>query len=77
MDFIQVTKDNQVELIKPRYLNRFLEQGWTEVSNTSPKKVSKAKITATADVIEQSVQIEQVVQEEVPPTNPPINQQGE
>ena len=74
---IEITKDGVVERVKPRYLNRFLEQGWTEVSNTSPKKISKAKITATADVIEQSVQVEQVVQEEVPPTNPPINQQGE
>jgi hypothetical protein len=74
---IEITKDGVVERVKPRYLSRFLEQGWTEVSNTSPKKVSKAKITATADVIEQSVQVEQVVQEEVLPTNPPINQQGE
>lgn len=74
---IQITKDGVVESIKPRYLNRFLEQGWTEVSNTSPKKVSKAKITAHADVIEQPVLEEPVVQEELPPINPPINQQGE
>ena len=74
---IQITKDNVVQTVKPRYLSRFLEQGWTEVSNASPKKPSKAKITAIAEVIEQSVQVEQVVQEEVLPTNPPINQQGE
>jgi hypothetical protein len=74
---IEITKDGVVDRVKQRYLNRFLEQGWTEVSNASPKKPSKAKITAVAEVIEQSVQVEQVVQEEVPPTNPPINQQGE
>jgi hypothetical protein len=74
---IEITKDGVVVRVKQSRLSRFLEQGWTEVSNTSPKKVSKAKITATADVIEQSVQVEQVVQEEVLPTNPPINQQGE
>jgi hypothetical protein len=74
---IQITKDGVTQEIKARYLSRFLEQGWTEVSNTSPKKPSKAKITAVAEVIEQTVQEEQVVQEEVLPINPPINQQGE
>jgi hypothetical protein len=74
---VEITKDGVVQEIKLRYLTRFLEQGWTEVSNTSPKKISKAKITATADVIEPPVQEEPVVQEESPPINPPINQQGE
>jgi hypothetical protein len=74
---IQIIKDGVVETIKPRYLNRFLEQGWTEVSNASPKKPSKNKVVVSAEVIEQNVQQEQVVQEEVLPTNPPINQQGE
>lgn len=74
---IQISKDGVEQSVKPRYLSRFLEQGWTEVSNASPKKPSKGKVTVHAEVIEQSVQQEQVVQEEVPPTNPPINQQGE
>jgi hypothetical protein len=74
---IQITKDGVQQEIKERYLSRFLEQGWTEVSNASPKKPSKAKVVVHAEVIEQNVQQEQVVQEEVLPTNPPINQQGE
>ena len=74
---IQITKDGVQQEVKERYLSRFLEQGWTEVSNTSPKKPSKNKLVVNAEVIEQSVQEEQVVQEEVPPTNPPITNQGE
>lgn len=74
---IQIIKDGVQQEVKERFLSRFLEQGWTEVSNASPKKPSKNKVVVSAEVIEQNVQIEQVVQEEVPPTNPPINQQGE
>lgn len=72
---IKVEKDGVVNEIKERYLTRFLDTGWTVVSNTSPKKLSKNKIKVDAEV-EQTVETESV-QEEVPPTNPPENNQGE
>lgn len=47
-----IQKDGEKQQVKDRYLNKFLEQGWTKVSDTSPKKISKNVIKATADVIE-------------------------
>ena len=49
-------KDGVQQNVKDRYLNKFLEQGWTQVSDTSPKKISKNVIKASADVIEPTVQ---------------------
>jgi hypothetical protein len=72
---IKIEKDGVVQEIKERYLNRFLDTGWAVVSDTTPKKLSKNKIKVTAEV-EPAVETEPV-QEEVPPTNPPNNIQGE
>jgi hypothetical protein len=72
---IKIEKDGVVHEVKERYLNRFLDTGWAVVSDTTPKKLSKNKIKVTAEV-EQTVETESV-QEEVPPTNPPNNIQGE
>lgn len=72
---IKVEKNGVVNEIKERYLNRFLDTGWAVVSDTTPKKLSKNKIKILAEE-EPAVETEPV-QEEVPPTNPPSNIQGE
>jgi hypothetical protein len=59
-------KDGVRQNVKERYLNKFLEQGWTHVSDTSPKKISKNVIKASADVIEPATIIVEDVQ-----SNPP------
>lgn len=76
MSKVKVELDGVVQEVKERYLNRFLEKGWTEVSNTSPKKLSKNKIKVDADV-EQVVETEPVQEELILPINPPTINQGE
>lgn len=72
---IKIEKGGVVHEVKERYLNRFLDTGWAVVSDTTPKKLSKNKVKVLAEV-EPAVETEPV-QEEVPPTNPPNNIQGE
>jgi hypothetical protein len=60
-------KDGVQKTVKERYLNKFLEQGWTQVSDTSPKKISKNVIKASADVIVPQVE----------ESNPPNDIKGE
>jgi hypothetical protein len=60
-------KDGVRQNVKERYLNKFLEQGWTHVSDTSPKKISKNVIKASADVIVPQVE----------ESNPPNDIKGE
>lgn len=59
-------KGDETITVKDRYLNKFLEQGWTQVSDTSPKKFSKNVIKASAEVVEQEV-----------PSNPPNEDKGD
>jgi hypothetical protein len=73
---VKIEKDGIVQEVKERYLNRFLDTGWAVVSDTTPKKLSKNKIIKVDAEVEPAVETEPV-QEEVPPTNPPINIQGE
>jgi hypothetical protein len=65
-------KDGVRQEVKERYLNKFLEQGWTKVSDTSPKKISKNVIKAVADVIESSAAVVEDIQ-----SNPPQEIKGE
>lgn len=67
---IKITKDGVVTEVVPRHLKLFLGLGWTEVSDSTPKKVSKAKLVAEAEIKEQPVE-EPVVFEEPPQHNPP------
>jgi hypothetical protein len=60
-------KDGVRQNVKGRYLNKFLEQGWTQVSDASPKKISKNVIKASADVIVPQVE----------ESNPPQEIKGE
>jgi hypothetical protein len=65
-------KDGVQQTVKERYLNKFLEQGWTKVSDTSPKKISKNVIKASADVIEPPTIVVEDIQ-----SNPPQEIKGE
>lgn len=59
MDKVKVIKDGKVEIIKPRYLQNFLDKGWRisgETAEVTPVKevFSRQVITeATAEVIEE------------------------
>ena len=76
MDKVNVTKDGVTKLIKHRYLQNFIDQGWSVEGESKPKSKKKSAvdytIEATADVIE----------EETPPkveeeSSMPITNQGE
>jgi len=51
---IEITKAGETQSVKQDRLQRFLEQGWHLTAEPAPKIVSgsKAKVKATADVIE-------------------------
>lgn len=68
---IEIQKDGVRQSIGEQYLNQFLEKGWTPVSDTGPKKISKNVIKASADVVEPLPKIEEVQ------SNPPIIDKGE
>ena len=55
MEKITVTKDGVTQDIKHRYLQNFLDRGWTESKPKSKKKSAvDVKVEATADVIEEA-----------------------
>ena len=53
----QIEKDGVVQTVKDRYLQNFLDRGWTVIGEKKVCKVGKAK--ATADVIEEEVPLNQ------------------
>jgi len=59
---ITVTKDGVTQEVKERYLQNFIDRGWTTTEDKVISKVGKAK--ATADILEEDIpQIEMEEQE--------------
>ena len=77
MDKVNITKDGVTQLIKHRYLQNFLDQGWSVEGESKPKSKKKSAvdytIEATADVIEEATP--PIVEEEE--SSMPITNQGE
>lgn len=50
---ITVTKDGVTQEVKERYLQNFIDRGWTTTEDKVISKVGKAK--ATADILEEDI----------------------
>ena len=50
---ITVTKDGVTQEVKERYLQNFIDRGWTTSEDKVISKVGKAK--ATADILEEDI----------------------
>jgi hypothetical protein len=51
----KIQKGDEIQEVKDRYLERFLEQGWTLFDDLAPKKNSKNKVKVDAVIVEESV----------------------
>lgn len=76
---IQIFRDDETRMIKPRDLQRFLERGWQSAQPvperpSKPKLVPEVKVEATADVVTEEDDDPEL---EAPLFSMPTNNQGD